>query len=143
MSKPAADIDAAALMADGRGADGSDLPTTLSMWCNWSDDVEILHSLLREFRGTGAEASSNTSDVAAATNGAEADASAGGRGLVGTEGAGKAADGPEGAGSGGGADEDGAARGNYGERSDIHMHLSEVRRSGWPIHCQLLASGTC
>lgn len=120
------DIDAAALMADGRGADGSDLAMTLSVWCNWSDDADILRTLMEEFRADG-KAGEGVSD---------SDEASVDRGVDGGEEGGDESDG------GGGKREGheagpGPAGGDFGERSDVHMHLSEVRASsdGVEISC--------
>lgn len=87
-------------MGDGRGVDGSDGSSFASTWCNWSDDPEILQALLEEFRGAGV-----ASDRA---GGAEGDG-----------GEGKGVEGDSG-GEGEGEEEDDG-------RSNVHMHLSEVR----------------
>lgn len=86
-----ADIDTATLMGDGRGVERSDGGVFPSLWCTWSDDPEILQTLLAEFRGAGA-------------------------------GAGSGSEAGEEKGAGGEEEEE-----EDGERSDVHMHLSEVR----------------
>lgn len=120
-----ADIDAASLMADGRGADGSDLSATLSVWCNWSDDPEILQILLREFKGIGARVigDSVSNDTETSVPGAAASVA---KGKEREEAAGN--EGAEGvAGASVGNEGQGVAAEGARDRSDLHMHLSEVR----------------
>lgn len=105
------DIDAAGFAGEGRGSDGSDGTASMSVWCNWSEDPEILQALLREFRGTGA---GNSAD--------DNEASTERRVKEGTE---------EGEETGAGVakiweGEEEEEEIDIGERSDIHMHLSEV-----------------
>lgn len=100
------DIDATALMGDGRGVGGSEDGggPPASLWCNWSDDPEILKTLLAEFNrppiGEGERVSGDTG------------------------------------GDGGGGDDGGEAEGGQekgeesGESSDVHLHLSEVCLEG-------------
>lgn len=87
-------------MGDGRGFDGSQGGATATAWCNWADDPEVLQALLGEFRGTGSADGGDAGDKG------------------------------EGIGDGKGVDDkDGEGiEGEEGEREDVHMHLSEVKR---------------
>ena len=103
-------------MGDSRGIDGSEGGGFLSVWCNWSDNPEILRALLAEFGNTGAGA------------GGVASGDGGGRGGRGGEvdgvaaEAGRRADEAKGDAGGGGGDEEE----EDGERVNLRMHLSEV-----------------
>lgn len=117
-ANPTADIDTAALMADSRGIDETETGYSVSLWCNWSDDPEILKALLAEFRGAGAgaEADGGMEVAEAAASGVQA------------------AEDEEPAGAEGGDEE--------WERSDVHMHLSEVGRVSTDRDWFLLACST-
>ncbi|CAM9458265.1 unnamed protein product [Sphacelaria rigidula] len=105
------EIDAAALMGDGRGPDGADGFMSPSQWCNWSEAPEILQTLLREFSPTGAGDDSAESG----RNRGAATAAATGQ----TDG--KTEEGKEDVATGGEESEE-----DIGERSDVHTHLSEL-----------------
>ncbi|CAM9728964.1 unnamed protein product, partial [Ectocarpus fasciculatus] len=96
------DIDATALMGDGRGVGGSedDGGPPASLWCNWSDNPEILKTLLAEFN----------------------------RQPIGGEGVSGDAEGEGGGGGDGGGEAEGGQekREESGESSDMHLHLSEL-----------------
>eukprot|EP00752_Nemacystus_decipiens_P007482 g6684.t1 len=102
------DIDATALMGDGRGVTGNeDGGGPGSLWCNWSDDPEILKILLAQFKGGGGG------------GGGGGDTEPGGGGAGGHD------DGTKEAGEGG-QDGDGDGDGDGGESADVHLHLSEL-----------------
>ncbi|CAN0058980.1 unnamed protein product, partial [Scytosiphon promiscuus] len=101
------DIDATALMGDGRGMGGlEDGGAIISLWCNWADDPAILKTLMAEFdrQPSGGAASDGP--------GGEGGNNAGGGGEAAGEAEAKRA--REEGGDGG------------GESSDVHLHLSEL-----------------
>lgn len=96
-------------MGDGRGASGNDdggAPG--SLWCNWSDDPEILKILLAQFNRPrqSVEGGSGDAEAGGGARGDEERMKGGGEG-----------------GQGGDGDGDGDAA---GESADVHLHLSEV-----------------
>ncbi|CAM9736796.1 unnamed protein product, partial [Hapterophycus canaliculatus] len=107
------DIDATALMGDGRGMGGpDDGGAIMSVWCNWTDDPEILKTLLAEFnrQPLGGEGGAG-----------------GGEGRPGAEAVAATGDGREVTGE---REEKHQQRGEGGrgggEGSDVHLHLSEL-----------------
>lgn len=109
--KKKTDIDATALMADGRGMSGPEDSSgaIISLWCNWADDPQILKTLLAEFEPRQPLAAGEASDGP----GSEGGNSTGGLGEA-----------------TGGADEESPQQEmeeeEGGESSDVHLHLSEV-----------------
>lgn len=105
------DIDATALMGDGRGPGGNDdgggAPG--SLWCNWSDDPEILKILLAQFDRSQQQQAAEGAGAAGAGAG-DAQAVDGARDEGETE-RGEGGQGGDGVGA---------------ESADVHLHLSEV-----------------